>query len=52
MRKRYRNKRRACALCKHFKRGWTPRWSDRELIQLREWERHRERYLGLRKRHR
>jgi hypothetical protein len=48
MRKRYRSKRRACALCKPRKRGWAPRWNDRELIRLRVWERERERNLGRR----
>ena len=43
MRKRYWSKRRACALCKPRKRGWAPRWDDRELIRLRDWERERER---------
>jgi hypothetical protein len=45
MRKRYRNKRRACALCKPSKRGWAPRWDDRELIRLRAFEREREQFL-------
>jgi len=48
MRKRYRSKQRACALWKRRKLGWSPRWDDRELIQLRVWERERERYVGRR----
>lgn len=30
MRKRYKIKVRACALCKPHKRGWTQRWNARE----------------------
>jgi hypothetical protein len=43
MRKRYRVKRRACALCKPDKRGGAPRWDDRQLMLLRAWERKRDR---------
>ena len=49
MRKRYRNNPRACGVCKPSKYGWTPRWDDRELIRLRDWEREREAYLGRRR---
>ncbi len=46
MRKRYRKKRRACGLCKPNRRGFAPRWNERELVRLRDWERSRERNLG------
>ncbi len=39
IRKRYKKKRRTCALCHGNKRGMSPRWTDRELQQLREFER-------------
>jgi hypothetical protein len=35
MRKRHRDKDRSCALCKPQKRGWSPRWSAREIALLR-----------------
>jgi hypothetical protein len=46
MRKRNRTKKRACGVCKPRKRGWTIRWSPRELMLLKEWERERKRRLG------
>jgi len=39
MRKRYRDKNRSCALCKPQKRGWTRRWSAREIALLESSER-------------
>jgi hypothetical protein len=45
MRKRLKRKRRSCALCKPQKMSGAPRWSDRELMLLREFERDRERWL-------
>ena len=39
MRKRLKNKRCSCALCKGHKRGWWCRWSNRDLMLLREFER-------------
>ena len=38
MRKRYKNKKYACGLCKPHKRGWDRRWSAKELPKLKEWE--------------
>lgn len=49
MRKRYKRKRRSCALCKLHKRGWAKRWSEREDERLRRWERERADWLGNRK---
>jgi len=46
MRKRLKVKRRACALCKPHKRGGAPRWTNRELVRLKEWERDRPTWLG------
>lgn len=34
MRKRYREKRRSCGLCKPQKRALSPRWSNRQLDGL------------------
>jgi len=34
MRKRYKNKKRSCGLCKPFKRGKTIRWKNKELQKL------------------
>jgi hypothetical protein len=40
MRKRYKQKRRSCSLCKPHKRGWDNRWTvkDRLLIERAEKE--------------
>lgn len=40
MRKRYKLKRRSCALCKPYKRGWESRWKakDRQLLEVAERE--------------
>lgn len=46
MRKRLKIKRRTCALCKPNKRGGAPRWKNRELAMLTEWERDRQGWLG------
>lgn len=35
MRKRMKNKRRCCAMCKPSKRGGAPRWTDKELQALK-----------------
>lgn len=32
MRKRYKNKKRTCALCKPYKRNWEMRWSKGDLV--------------------
>lgn len=42
MRKRYKRKRESCALCKPQKMGHEKRWKDRDLAQLREFERDRQ----------
>jgi len=39
MRKRYKLKRRSCALCKPHKRGWDQRWKAREGELLKTAER-------------
>lgn len=39
MRKRYKNKRESCALCKPHKRGWALRWRPRELAEIARAER-------------
>ena len=36
MRKRFKNKKRACKLCKPYKRGWANRWKNKEEARLRE----------------
>ncbi len=42
MRKMYRVKRRACALCKPNKRGWDKRWKPKEEAAIRRFERERQ----------
>lgn len=44
MRKRMKKKLRTCNLCKPHKRAMAPRWKNRDLSRLREFERER---LGL-----
>jgi len=44
MRKRLKMKHRACALCKPHKQGWADRWTNRDRVLLREFERDRLRY--------
>ena len=39
MRKRYRHKRKSCALCKPHKRGFAARWRARELAAIARAER-------------
>lgn len=48
MRKRYKNKRESCALCKPHKRGWALRWRPRELAALARAEREVGETLGAR----
>lgn len=36
MRKQYKNKKRCCGLCKPHKRGWSPRFKDKERLEARE----------------
>lgn len=38
MRKRYKNKKRSCALCKPNKVGWSSRWKLKEEQKLKEFE--------------
>jgi hypothetical protein len=39
MRKRYKQKKHSCALCKPHKMGWQERWKAKEAARLREFER-------------
>ncbi|MFP5507395.1 MAG: hypothetical protein ACLGH6_14455 [Gammaproteobacteria bacterium] len=48
MRKRYKNKRRSCALCKPHKRGRDLRWRPRELADLERAERELAAHRGIR----
>lgn len=36
MRKQYKNKKRACGLCKPHKRGWSKRWKETDKTQIYE----------------
>ena len=45
MRKRYKIKKRSCGVCKPHKKGGAPRWDNRELVRLKEYERERQSYL-------
>jgi hypothetical protein len=38
MRKRFKLKKRSCALCKPFKMGWQKRFKDKDLQSLKEFE--------------
>lgn|GEM_PF-2362032 len=38
MRKRYKEKKRSCALCKPHKRTWSKRWTLKDMITLEEFE--------------
>ena len=38
MRKRFKNKRRSCALCKPNKRGWSVGWKNKDLKLIQEYE--------------
>ena len=42
-RKRYRKKRRSCAICKPDKRGLAVRWTPKDLALLRQYEKARDR---------
>ena len=46
MRKRYKSKKRSCPICKPGKCGHAIRWTPRDLMELREWERRRKRLRG------
>jgi len=39
MRKRYKNKKASCSLCKPQKKGLSVRWNSKEFYLLKEWER-------------
>jgi len=43
MRKRLKNKKRSCALCKPYKRAWESRWKAKEEDQLKRFERIKQR---------
>jgi len=38
MRKRYKNKKKCCGLCKPHKRGWQKRFTSKEEAKLKEFE--------------
>jgi len=38
MRKRFKNKKESCALCKPHKRGWAVRWNSKQAELLRIFE--------------
>lgn len=38
MRKRYKNKKRCCILCKSYKRGYSHRWKNKEMQKLKQAE--------------
>lgn len=38
MRKRYKVKKKSCALCKPFKQGWEKRWKAKDEAKLKEFE--------------
>jgi len=38
MRKRFKIKKRSCALCKPQKMGWSNRWNAKELAEIKEFE--------------
>lgn len=41
MRKRY-QRGHTCTMCHPNKMGWAPRWTERDLLRLRAWERERQ----------
>ena len=44
MRKRYKNKKKSCGLCKPHKRGWTNRWSAKDKRDLMDGQKEIEYY--------
>jgi len=38
MRKRFKHKKRSCALCKPNKIGWSSRWNIKEFASIKEFE--------------
>lgn len=44
-RKAFKNKKRACGLCKPHKRYWADRWKPKEKEALRRWEHEKVNYL-------
>ncbi len=43
MRKRLKNKKCCCAMCKRHKRGWDNRWKNKEEARLKRYEQARQR---------
>lgn len=41
MRKRFKQKKHSCGLCKPHKLGWCPRWRSRDLMLLKVFEKER-----------
>ena len=41
MRKRLKNKRRSCKLCKPHKTGWEVRWKAKDLAALKQFEKYK-----------
>lgn len=48
MRKMYRKKRRSCSLCKPDKTGHAKRWTNRQRMELKEFDREARRWTGRR----
>jgi hypothetical protein len=46
MRKRFKKKKHSCALCKPNKTGGSCRWSGKEAVLLKEFERHKKETLS------
>jgi hypothetical protein len=46
MRKRLKNKVCSCALCKPHKRGKSGRWKDKELVDLKEFEKEKVAFIS------
>jgi ribosomal protein L37E len=42
MRKRYHDKKSSCALCHPNKRGWEYKWSNKEMVRIKEWEKEKD----------
>ena len=45
MRKQFKNKKRACALCKPFKRNWQNRWKEKDKQDLKNFEKEKNKLL-------
>lgn len=46
MRKRYKLKKRSCAMCKPDKMNWDCRWNNIELSALKEFEKEKKKVFG------